>query len=158
MSNKILSQETHYVPGLDPVADAFAGTVYSDVVDLGNAHAVTFVIIKGVGATGTSTVTVEACDDIVPTTTSAVAFAYRKMTTTDTWGANTWVASTGFVTTAGSSQRYLVHVDADMLANSGYRYVRLAMVESVDSPVLGGIDIILHNLRYPRAIQTSQID
>ena len=158
MSNKIWSQENHYVPGLDPVADAFSGTVTSDIVDLGNAHAVTFVIVKGVGATGTSTITVEACDDVAATTTSAVAFSYRKMTTSDTWGANTWVASTGVATTAGSSQRYLIHVDADMIASSGYRYVRLKMVEVVDSPVLGSIDIILHNLRYPRAIQTSQID
>lgn len=154
----VLTQDSHIVHGLAPVADAFSGTVSSRVVDLGNAHAVTFLVYKGVGATGTSTITVEACDDIVPTTTSAIAFISRSNTTSDTWGAATWRATTGFVTTAGSNHMYAIHVDAAMLANSGYRYCRLTMVESVDSPVLGGILIVLHDLRYPRAITASQID
>jgi hypothetical protein len=50
----------------------------------------------------------------------------------------TRAASTGFVYTAGSSKIILVEVRADQLASTGYRYVRLKAVESVNSPVLGG--------------------
>lgn len=145
--SKILSSVSKLVPLLDPIADAFSGTVVTSPINMRDAHAIHFIITKGVGATGTSTVTVEACDDTVPTTTSAVAFKYVVRTTSDTYGALTNATTSGFVTTAGSSQRYIIEVDADQLANSGYKYVRLKMVESVDSPVLGGIDAILYPLR-----------
>jgi hypothetical protein len=138
----------HIVKGLDPVADAFAGTVYSDVINMKNWKHIQFVIVKGVGATGTSTVTVEACDDVTPSNTSAIAFRYTAITSGDTEGTPTDAAATGFVTTAGGSQLYKVDVDADALAASGYGYIRLKMVESVDSPVLGGILAILTEPKY----------
>ena len=145
----------HFIKGLDPVADAFAGTVSSDVVDLSNHQSALFIIHKGVGATGTSTITVEACDDIVPTTTTAVAFYSKNITATDVQGAVTPRAATGFATTAGSSQMYAVQVHAEELANVGYRYVRLKAVEVVDSPVLGGIAIALVNPRFGGSAGTS---
>ena len=52
---KILD-EMHLVKGIDPVADAFSGTVTSDVVECWGGG-VLFVVYKGVGATGTSTCT-----------------------------------------------------------------------------------------------------
>ena len=149
---------THLVKGLDPVADAFAGTVSTDVVSMKNHETVEFYIYKGVGATGTSTITVEACDDIVPTTTSAIAFRYQAITTGDTHGAMTEAAAAGFATTAGSSQLYKVSVDSQALAVSGYEYVRLTAVEVVDSPVLGGVMISLTGARYDQAVQESAID
>ena len=155
-ASKVLSQNFHWVVGLAAVADAFAATVSSDVVSMKDAIAATFWLHKAVGATGTSTITVEACDDTVPTTTSAIAFKYRANTATDVWGALTNATSSGFATTAGSNQNYEITVDADQLANSGYGYVRLKCVEVVDSPVLGGIFIQLH-LTKPRAITPTQI-
>jgi hypothetical protein len=140
----------HFIKGLDPVADAFAGTVTSDVVKA-TAEGVLFLISKGVGATGTSTVTVEACDDTTPTTAAAVAFMYRSCVTADTWSAWARATTSGFVTTAGSSQRYQVYAEASELASegsSGYAYARLKAVEVVDSPVLGGIEIALINPRF----------
>lgn len=149
---------THLVKGLDPVADAFAGTVSSDVVSMKNHETVEFYIYKGVGATGTSTITVEACDDTTPTTTSAIAFRYQSITSGDTHSDMTEATSAGFTTTAGSSQIYKVSVDAQALATSGYEYVRLKAVEVVDDPVLGGILINLVTPRYGQAVQESAID
>lgn len=131
------------VKGLDPVADAFSGTVYSDVISMRNHQTCEFVIYKGVGATGTSTITVQACDDTTPSTTSAIEFAYQEIASGDTPGSITKATTAGFTTTAGSSGIVRVFVDADQLAASGYGFVRLKAVESVDSPVLGGILAIL---------------
>jgi hypothetical protein len=153
-----MRQFPHYIKGLDPVADAFSGTVYTDIVSMDNHKLAEFIIYKGVGTTGTSTITVEACDDTSASNTSAVAFNYQAITSGDTAGALTAVTSTGFTTTAGSSQIYVIYVDADALLASGYKYVRLKAVESVDNPVLGGILINLREPRYNQAVQTSAID
>ena len=153
-----LLQNLHFIKGLDPVADAFSGTVSSDVVNLANFGSAVFLVYKGVGATGTSTLTVEACDDIVPTTTTAVPFFSKSITSTDIQGAMTARAAAGFTTTAGSSQIYAIQVDADELANVGYAYVRLKAVEVVDSPVLGCIAIVLGNSRFGGSATATEID
>lgn len=151
LANKILSQSAKLYQLVKPVADAFASTVSTSPVNVSEAHAVTFVYYKGVGTTGTATITVEACDDTVPTTTSAVPFRYTVSTSSDTYGALTAATTAGFTTTAGSNHTYLIHVDADLLALSGYKYVRLKSVEVVDDPILGGIMVIMHPLRKDRA-------
>ncbi len=133
--------------GIDPVADAFSGTVNTDIFEAWG-HEVVFIIYKGVGATGTWTITVDACDDTTPTNTSAVAFRYRTCTTGDTWGAWTTCAATGFTTTAGSSQLYEIRVDPADLGATGYGYCRLSAVEVVDNPVLGGVLAGVVALRY----------
>lgn len=128
----------HLAKGLDPVADAFSGTVASDVIDV-QGKGLWGVIYKGVGATGTSTITVLACSNNTPSATTAVPFWYRACTTTDTWGDWTAATTAGFTTTAGSSQLYQIYVDADVIAATGYKYAEIQAVEVVDSPVLGGI-------------------
>jgi hypothetical protein len=147
----------HLVKGLDPVADAFTGTVYSDIVSMKNHNHVQFIIYKGVGATGTSTITVEACDDVSASNSEAVAFHYQAITSGDTHGSLTAATTAGFTTTAGSSQLYKIEVDAEALLSSGYEYIRLKAVEVVDSPVLGGVLINLTEPRYDEAVQTTAI-
>lgn len=136
MGNLSIPTNLHFVKGLDPVADAFSGTVYSDVIEVGG-QGIGFVIYKGVGTTGTSTITVNACDNTTPSTESAVEFFYKRISTTDSG----WTAATtaGFTTTAGSSDVYHIAVPADKLASSGYGYARLKAVESANDPVLGGV-------------------
>lgn len=146
----------HWIKGLDPVADAFAGTAVTDVVEA-QCEGVLFLVHKGVGATGTSTITVLACDDTTPSNTTAVAFVYRTCTSGDTWGDWTRATTAGFTTTAGSSQMYQVYVESAELGSEGYGYVRLSAAEVVDSPVLGGIAIALVNPRYVE-VGTSQTD
>lgn len=145
MGNLSIPSDLHFVKGLDPVADAFAGTVYSDVIEVAG-EGIGFLIYKGVGTTGTSTITVNACDDTTPTTESAVVFWYKRISTTDSG----WTAATtaGFTTTAGSSDMYLIAVPKDVCASTGYKYARLKAVESVDSPVLGGVAAFVFGLRY----------
>jgi len=147
----------HPVKGLDPVADAFTVTAVSDVINLENIIEGVFIIYKGVGTTGTSTITLEACDDVTPTTTSAIAFEYQANTTGDTYGAVTAATTAGFTTTAGSSQIYVVYVHAAKLAASGYGYVRLKATEVVDAAVLGGIIFIPTKLRHEQAVPGSRI-
>lgn len=147
----------HFVKGLDPVADALAGTVASDVVNLTNHNSAIFLIYKGVGATGTSTITVEACDDVTPSNTTAVPFYYKAITSTDVQGAVTAAAAAGFALTAGSSQMYAVEVNAQELMSAGYKYARLKAVEVVDSPVLAGIVIALTGPRMGPSATNSAI-
>jgi hypothetical protein len=132
---------------LDPIADAFAGTLNTDIVNC-QGHGVVFTIGKGVGATGTSTITISACDDVTPSNTTDVIFWYRAMTTMGTWGDWTAATATGFTTTAGSSQLYECYVPADVLGASTYGYARLNAVEVVDNPVLGYVLAEVVNTRY----------
>ena len=132
--------DLHPIKGLDAVANAFSGTVASDIISLRNYHEAAFLIHKGVGATGTSTITVEACDDVSATNVSAIPFYVQKyLGANDVPGPIIAVGAAGFVTTAGSSQLYMIRVDAAQLGASGYGFVRLKAVEVVASPVLGGI-------------------
>jgi hypothetical protein len=148
---------THLISGLDPVANAFAGTVYSDVVSMRNYKTCEFIIFKGVGTTGTSTVTVQACSNTTPSARSAVAFRYQVCTTKDTWGAITECANTGFDITAGSAQIYRIFVDASVLAEVGYEFVQLKLVEVTASAVLAGILIQLHGSRDEKDIPETAI-
>ena len=146
----------HIVKGLDAVADAFAATVTSDVVKMSEYAFAAFLLHKAVGATGTSTITVEACDNAAGDNPVAVPFKVQKYTGADDLpGAVADVAAAGFLTTAGSSQLYSVQVDSQSLGLKGW--VRLKAVESVDSPVLGGILIVLHGPRYATDIPNTAI-
>jgi len=146
---QLMMEQLRFAKGKDPIADAFAGTVYSDVYSLRGYGNILFVIYVGVGATGTSTITVEACDDVTPSNQTAIVFWYREITATDVEGAITKAAATGFTTTAGSSKIVLVEARAQDVAaasvNSAYNnhFVRMAAVESVDSAVLGGYHAVL---------------
>ena len=147
--------KSHWAKGIDPVADAFAGTVRSDVYNMENFHHAEFLIYKGVGTTGTSTITVNRCDDVVPTTRTTIPFKSQNITSGDTHGALTNRAAAGFDTTAGSSQLYRIYVDAADVAPDGF--VELNMVEVVDSPVVGAISFIGHGGRYQQDVQPTAI-
>jgi len=132
----------HFIKGLDPIADAFSGTVYTDIVSFKNYQSFLFLAHIGVGATGTSTLTVQACDDFSGSNVSAVPFYYREILSGDTEGTLTAATTAGFTVTAGSSKIVVIEVEAEACISSGYDKIRLKAVESVDSPVLGGIAII----------------
>lgn len=143
MSNYRIAETTHLAIGLSPLADAFAGTVYSDVVNMKNYGKCRFIVIGGVGATGTSTFTVEACDDTIPTNVSAVAFHYREHSSNDVGGTLTAAAAAGFTCAARADRLITIEVDQEALIEIGYGYVRLKAVEVADSPVLGSVLIEL---------------
>ncbi len=128
----------HFAKGLDPVADALAGTANSDVIDV-QGKAFWALLYKGVGTTGTTVVTIDACSNAAAAATTAVAFWYRACTSTDVWGDWTAAAATGVTVTAGSSQLWQFYVPADVIAATGYQYARVTATEGTDSPVLAGI-------------------
>lgn len=147
----MLMERLKFAKGLDPVADAFdnATVPVSDVYNMAGHGRGLFVIYIGVGATGTQTLTVEACDNVTPSNTTAIAFWYREILTGDTDGAITRAAAAGFTTTAGSSKIILAEVEAKDIAaasvNSTYgnHFVRMKQTaEPVNSPCLGGIMFI----------------
>lgn len=157
----LFSEKNHIISAKAPVADAFAGALNTDVIDVSEAHGAAWIVFWGVGATGTTVITVEACDDIVPTNTTAVAFKYRRVSdhsSSDVPGAITAAAAAGFTTTAGSNQIYIIEVDPAVIAATGYRYARLVCTESVDSPILGCVLAVLHDLRVKAATPLSAID
>lgn len=145
---KQFTEAHHLVKGLDPVADAFAGVVVSDAVKMANFEHVTFIVFKGVGAIGTATLTVEAVDNAAGDNPVAIPFRSRAITTGDTPGALTYREAAGFTTGAGSSELYVVEVDAEKLAASGKGWVRLKSTEVVDSPIVGAILIVMSNPKF----------
>jgi len=140
-------EQTHVGIGTAAVADVFAGTTNSDVFSMENYAMTTFYVHWGVGTTGTITFTVESCDDFTPTTATAVAFQYKRVTSPDTQVALVEAAAAGFTTTAGSNQIYVIEVASQQLV-SGDVGVRLHGVESANDPVLGGILVVQSQPRF----------
>jgi hypothetical protein len=152
----LLMERLSFAKGLDPVADVFDSTKSSDIINMKNLSRILFVVHIGVGATGSSTFTVEACDDVSASNVSAIPFYYREILTGDAEGAIALKAATGVVNTVGSSKILLIEVREDALAASGYGYVRLTAVESVNSPVLGGV-LVIGESKIPGAAKPTAI-
>ena len=119
--------------------DIFNGDPASDVVSMAGYYEMLFVIVKNAGATGTAVVTVESCDDVTPTTSTAIPFQYKATTSVgNTEGALTAAAAGGFTTTAGADQMYVISVLASELQGED-GFVRLQLTEGVDSPCDGAV-------------------
>lgn len=149
--NTLISEKIKIVTGLAPAANVFAGTVYTDIVSLSQFERALFLYEKGVGTTGTATLTVEACSDNSGTGATAIPFRYRRNNAAgspiDTLGALTAATSSGFTTTAASNDNYTVEVLAADLPD-GKPWVRLKSVEVAASAVAGAIYILLDNGRF----------
>jgi hypothetical protein len=147
----------HIVNALPPAANAFAGTVATEVINLKNWEHVSFIIHCGAGAVGTSAITVEACDDTVPTNTEAIPFTYQECIADDTFSEAKQADESGFTTAAADNKVYKIEVDAQALAKTGYSYVRLKAVEVTVDPVAGGVIAILTGGRYAQDVLDSAL-
>ncbi|HMH81784.1 MAG TPA: hypothetical protein VK531_02865, partial [Gemmatimonadales bacterium] len=147
--------------GLVPVADFLVNGagVASDVINMKQYEFVRFILFWGVGATGTNTLTIEACDDVVPTNKTAVPFWYRVTTAFGAVGAIAFqpVPATGLLTLAGSNQIIELYTTAEYLAATGFGYVRLKSVPGVASALLGGCLIELISNKYQDGAEASAI-
>jgi len=143
-------EQFHWTSGLVPEADAFAGGVTTDVVECRSAAGALFLIFRGdsTGGTATGVVTINACDDVTPSNTTAIPFHYRSSTTFDTWGAWTAATATGFTMPTGDNQMHQVWVSAADLAANGYGYVQMAITEPVNDPVDAAVLIAIVQPRY----------
>ena len=158
-----MMERLKFAKGIDPVANAFASTVRTPVYNLRDHGRIMFVIYVGVGTTGTTTITVNACDNTTPSNRVAIPFWSRQILATDVDGAITRQAVAGFTTTAGSSKIVLIEADAKDCANAqtttnpSLGYVELTCAESVAAAVLGGIHVFLGGspARYQRSVNAT---
>jgi len=135
--------------------DIFNGDPATDVINLQNADGVMFIIAMNNNAgSGAATITVEACDDVTPSNTTAIAFKYQLISAGDTQGAVTAATSSGVASIGTAQTMLLVEVDAAVVAaaavNSTYGnpYVRLKATESQSDAIDGAILAFLFGLRY----------
>lgn len=167
MAQKDFLWGKHIVQGIVPVADAFTAGKSTDIVSLKDYNRVTFLIITGaIEDSGVSNVvTVDACDDTTPTTTTAMPFYHRTLewsTTTDTWEALTLAAAAGYNLTLNAAVANAVHivtVTGDMVnsAAPGFEYVRLTIAETVNKTITATVLVILDEARYPQAVPLTAI-
>lgn len=136
--------------GLAPVADAFAGTVQGKCINMKNFQEYLGIILKGVGTTGVSTIQVVKATDVDGANAEAVEFYYRRVSAVGAAGSWTKATTSGFSTTAGSSENYEVAVSGQMEgpAEGDKTYIGVKATETVDSAVLGGILNLAFNGRY----------
>ena len=150
-ANERLLDDGHIVEVLPPVANAFAGTVTTAPIRATLSGVVEFLVQTGVGLTGTTLITVEACNDAVGTGATAIPFQVNAQppgaNTSDIWGGYSDNLATGYTTVAGSNKLISIYVNPRTLP-SGQEFVRLKMVEQVASPVAGGVVAILRAPRY----------
>jgi hypothetical protein len=146
---------------LVPVADAYAGAVTTEVYNMEHFHAGAFVIAQGaIEDSGASNiVTLLACDNATPSTTSTMVFRSRAwVNSTDVWGALTSRTATGVNfnnAVAVADGIYTVEFTADEVyadGNNGYTYVQLAIAETVNKTVTACVLFLGLNPRYPAAI------
>ena len=147
MSDRLL-QNAKFINCVYPHADMYeTGPIYSDVINMQDYKHCTFIIQEGIGTTGTTTVTVNSCDNVSPDTATPIAFRYKVITSGDTEGDTTAATVAGFGTTAGSYGVYVIEVDADELSGTD-QYVRITLTELVDEVVIGGVMAILSGSRW----------
>lgn len=152
----MLSERYKPLKGLAPAADRFNTSPSTDVFSMKNLDSITFLVYHDGGTTGKGTFTVEACDDVTPSNTTPVAFNYRRMTTgaSDTMGAISAATAAGIDSVPAESTIIEIEVSADVVAETGYTFVRLKCAEAVNDPV-NGVVIALGKLRYEGAQPSS---
>jgi hypothetical protein len=128
-------------------SDYSTGNPATDILSLENYNDAYFLVIKGAGAVGTATITMESCDTVVPGTATAVGFEYKVITSGDTDSAWTTVASTGYLITAAADKMILVHVSAAGLYSTN-KFLRMQLTETDSTACKGAVVAFLANPRY----------
>ena len=158
-SRMFVGQEVHVVPVIAPV-DITTTTTNTIPVGVKEYEAIEFIILFGAITTDTAVLKVYECDDTTPTTSTAIAFKYRKTSAvgTDMTGALTAGTSSG-ITIAVTDDNKCVLVDVDPAAlTSGYPYVKLSLDPGASMTVCVLSAIAILKPRYPQAVQISAVD
>lgn len=145
MKGTHIAEGGHVVNILAPVD--INGGKNSDVFSMKDHAHVDILIQNGVNAAA-STVTVEECDDFVPTAPVAIAFhVYKEETAAgDTLGARTAVAATGFAMGTNNGIMYVIGIDAAELS-AGKPNLRVVFSDPSGS-VIASAAAILSGARY----------
>ena len=166
-----LSQLHKVIPIIKPKDITGAGAV-SDIVSLAKWDHVAIVVQQGAWAGGTASLIVEACDDILGTTTPGMDFWYRIATMdesalSDVWGALTWSTSTGITLPATAHRATIIEIDAaevyankvaTVAANAGYYRVRITVGSPGANADLLCAFAVLSQPRYAKDLLATAID
>lgn len=160
MSDKLMGMLNFYnVADSNFVAaneDIFNGDPATDVVNLAKFESVIFIIVKNAGANGNATITIESCDNVTPSVTTAIPFHYKVSTTGNVWGVTTAASASGFTTTVGANQCYVIEVSADELSGTN-QFVRMKCTEVRNYACDGAILCVLGRARYPADVPQAAI-
>lgn len=142
----VLAQEGHIVNILPP-QDVDTGKT-SDVFSMKNHSHATIIVQCGSTNADAGNITLLACDDFVPTNTSALAFSYYKEETAngDTLSAKQAATTAGIDVSANDSIFYVIEIDASELP-AGYPNLQLAWSDP-GGATFGSAVAILTGARY----------
>lgn len=143
-----LAEQFHFVNAVPPV-DINGAAVNSDVWSMGLYKRATIII--GLGVTGAaSTITVEECDDFVPTNSTAIPFNVYKQEALagDVLGARVAVLAAGFATSLIDSIFYVIEVDVTELS-AGRPNLRVVLSDP-GTATLAYVLAVLSDARYPQ--------
>ena len=158
-----LSESCKYVCGLAPI-DTTGSAWETDVVNMANYTHATVVVQMGAWAGGTSTITVEYCDDNTPTTDTPMAFKYKTGVlggeATDVLGALTAVGSGG-VAASVANTTYVIEIDAADIASASSgansRFVVGGTTPGSNADLIS-VAIFMTNPRYAGDVPQTAID
>ena len=138
------------IMGVEPKADRFATSQASDVVRATNCTSIVFTVWTGAAADNTNTVVAQSCDNVTPSTATAIPFMYKKVVSGDTEGAVATAVAAGSsvaMTASTANQYIIVEIDpADVEAansHAGDKYCRILVTEAGNNGAqLGSISVI----------------
>lgn len=137
-------------------------TFSTDVANMKLYSHATIVVHLGTVGANDFTMTVLACDDNTPTTSTAMAFNYRtKAASTGTWGALTAATSSGLaITTSHSNYAIAIELDAIELeaVATNRNHVMLTFTDAASGDIYVSVIAILSEPKYPQYTAPSAID
>lgn len=151
-----IAENCHVVNILPP--QSITGAVTSDVFSMKDASHVSIVVTCGTTNADAGNITIEECDDLVPTTDTAIDFSYYAETTAagDTLGDRTAaVAATGIDVSANDNTTYVIEIDAEQLTE-GYPCLYLKWSAPGGATLVSAV-ALLSGLNYQGVSQRTQI-
>jgi hypothetical protein len=146
--------------GLASPVDTASTTVNSDVIGCKELTAIDFLVYFGTITGDTVVVTVEECDDVTPSNSTAIAFKYRKGAAvgTDTDGAVA-DATTAGVTIAATDDDKVLTISVDPAAlTAGYPYLRVVADPGASATAVEIAIVAVAWPRYASATNLSLVD
>lgn len=149
------AQEGHIVNALPPI-DISSGK-FSDVWSMRkHAHA-TIIVQVGVSAAAFTKIILNACDDFVPTTRTAIAYTLFSEETAagDTLAAKEAVLAAGKTPSAADTIMYVIEIDASDLPD-GSPNLEVSLTNGVNS-VIASVAVILSGSRFAEDLSATAI-
>ncbi len=134
-----------------PISDFVAAGTISDTVSFAKYQTAYFLIFHGVGTAGTNDLTVIPITEPGGSTTTAIPFQYKRVSSVDTNTAWVWATSNTLLTSVGSHQLYVIKVSADdlpLVSGVKYEYAYLNISDNDGAALLGGVIIMMADPRY----------